>query len=585
MLTSVRIGWSDGKPRAISRDDMRLWLAGAPETPAGDRRVAGAGEHSPANPPRRMPRPRSKNAPKPALTVDYSSVPRNEVDAFSLECRQVEGLSVRNAEAIQQFESLSKAAVSFSNSANTTASQLRQPCAHTHLRPPLSELVDAAPGMAAKSTGPSARPRSCATADRDGGEKSGRRPQQEQQGQQRRRRTTGGNGFACSIMVLALVVQPVVPQMAQQAADEYSVYDAHGKGALGTGLEMKPDCSRGNHRTSGDVTTSGDGSCRLPRRAHQVDKDDHLGKLIAPLFEDEFLLENTGGPWGCYPRHISRQDPRYFAAFSLFKEDQVLNLVKNSSALADQGAKRGVMLNLEDIKLVRGRRHSRRVLGEHTDADTSLRLGSTVSWVDALDSFKLGFSIYLRHVDVRSAPLARFVQGLENQLGIPMRAHLQWTPALSEGGGEHAGQLTDSTRHEDGTEHAEFAAMRRLKRGDERRELGGDVFLLQVSGRQMVHAYQMPQLDVSEAEALDAREDFAGDLAGGTEGLHDTAGRGSPPDADEGLEKAHAGRGTSASPRHSHRSVQGMVRGDELDDRLMFSSLLRPGDTLYIPRG
>ena len=74
MASSVDIGWSDGKPRVVTQDVREYLGAKSAHSPL-------AACHAPAG---RLPRPRSKNAPTPAKTVDYSRMPRNEMDAFTL---------------------------------------------------------------------------------------------------------------------------------------------------------------------------------------------------------------------------------------------------------------------------------------------------------------------------------------------------------------------------------------------------------------------------------------------------------------------------------------------------------------------
>ena len=107
------------------------------------------------------------------------------------------------------------------------------------------------------------------------------------------------------VMLLALLISPVLSQIPRGSAYEDGVDRTAAWDAM---LE----CRRGMHRTASDVTTSGNGSCRRPRRAHTVDDNDHFGKLIAPLLPHEFLLPSSGGSWGLSPRHISRRDEEHF---------------------------------------------------------------------------------------------------------------------------------------------------------------------------------------------------------------------------------------------------------------------------------
>ena len=72
LASSVDVGWQDGKPRIIG-EDAKSFLIGKGSR-VTESKISG-----------RMPRPRSKNAPKPALTVNYSDVPRNLMDNINLE--------------------------------------------------------------------------------------------------------------------------------------------------------------------------------------------------------------------------------------------------------------------------------------------------------------------------------------------------------------------------------------------------------------------------------------------------------------------------------------------------------------------
>lgn len=72
MGSSVDVGWQDGKPRIVG-DDAKAFLQGQASR-VTESKISG-----------RMPRPRSKNPPKPALTVNYGDVPRNQMDNINLE--------------------------------------------------------------------------------------------------------------------------------------------------------------------------------------------------------------------------------------------------------------------------------------------------------------------------------------------------------------------------------------------------------------------------------------------------------------------------------------------------------------------
>ena len=72
--SSVDVGWHDGKPRFVGEDAKNFFLGKGATRRVADSQIAG-----------RMPRPRSKNPPKPALTVNYGAVPRNDMDNINLE--------------------------------------------------------------------------------------------------------------------------------------------------------------------------------------------------------------------------------------------------------------------------------------------------------------------------------------------------------------------------------------------------------------------------------------------------------------------------------------------------------------------
>ena len=90
----------------------------------------------------RAPRPRSKNAPKPALTVNYQGTARNETDNVDLEQATLEDLLLQNAEAVKQFEYLEKSLVSFRDTVGTQASQLRQPASVVRQSTAMIDLHD-----------------------------------------------------------------------------------------------------------------------------------------------------------------------------------------------------------------------------------------------------------------------------------------------------------------------------------------------------------------------------------------------------------------------------------------------------------
>lgn len=113
MGSSVDVGWQDGKPRPMSQEASQF--AKGAGSRVSESQISG-----------RKPRPRSKNAPKPALTVNYGEVPRNQMDNIDLEGTTLEDLVMQNAEAIKQFEYLEKSLVSFKE---TTGEQVGHPSA------------------------------------------------------------------------------------------------------------------------------------------------------------------------------------------------------------------------------------------------------------------------------------------------------------------------------------------------------------------------------------------------------------------------------------------------------------------------
>lgn len=128
--SSVDIGWSDGKPREVTKDTQE-YLSSAGGARVGESQISG-----------RAPRPRSKNAPKPALTVNYQDVARNETDNVNLEQATLEDLLLQNAEAVKQFEYLEKSLVSFRDTVGTQASQLRQPASVVRQSAAMIDLQD-----------------------------------------------------------------------------------------------------------------------------------------------------------------------------------------------------------------------------------------------------------------------------------------------------------------------------------------------------------------------------------------------------------------------------------------------------------
>lgn len=395
MASSVDIGWSDGKPRVVTQDVREYLGAKSAHSPL-------AACHAPAG---RLPRPRSKNAPTPAKTVDYSRVPRNEMDAFTLRTAPLDtaaSLCLDNAESIRQLDHL--ASSSRAVSARASAAEL-----------------SVASGRALSPAGVARRGH--------GGASACALPTRAKQHEK-------GCAVACSLMLLALAVQPAASQVKSSRVNRDSVFEAHDTLTRQAADEEVAECTRGSHRTAGGVTSAGSSACRYPRRAHVVEEGDQLGKLLAPLYPWEFLLASAGGTWGSSPRHISRQDHRYFDAFRLADEAQIHELLRSCRAVSDSSSNRTRMRHFEDVKLVKGRGESRTVVGRQLgpageDADA---LPDDVSWSEVLSYYEEGYSVVVGHVDMRSQRVARFVAGLEHATGIPMRAHLQWTPPFTHAG-------------------------------------------------------------------------------------------------------------------------------------------------------
>ena len=160
-------------------------------------------------------------------------------------------------------------------------------------------------------------------------------------------------------------------------------------------------------------------------------------------------------------------------------------------------------------------------------------------------------------------------------------------------GGEHTGQLHEPPFGALGAAHGAQAAGGSEGGGHEgallrealAREDGGDVFLLQLSGRQVVHAYQGPKLP-QEAKGPEGPKSYT---KSNTKLQADAAAARHQQENEGGAvlhARAQKGGGMVEEPdERAEERVEGMVVGEELDGRDMFTTLLRPGDTLYIPRG
>lgn len=210
------------------------------------------------------------------------------------------------------------------------------------------------------------------------------------------------------------------------AVDRSTPYEAHDRAARALWRDPSaPECARGHHRTAADVTTSGTGACRKPRRAHRVQEDDHVGLLLAPLLTHEFLRISDGGSWGRSPRHILRQDASHFRSLQLETDDHFYALLNRSIALEDGGRREALRLH-RDVHLVKGRGSRRDVYGANVSSKAK---SSALTSEEATGAVHAGYAATLSHVDARSGPIARFVHGVEEEFGIPMRAHVQVTRA------------------------------------------------------------------------------------------------------------------------------------------------------------
>jgi hypothetical protein len=114
MASCVDVGWRDGKPSIVSEDVRDFVLAGATQPAAT-----------------RLPRPRSRNAPKPSRLVNYGSVLRNQMDAFTIKgASGIEQLLVlSNAETTKQFQFFAHSA--HISSANCSTAEIRQSATHS----------------------------------------------------------------------------------------------------------------------------------------------------------------------------------------------------------------------------------------------------------------------------------------------------------------------------------------------------------------------------------------------------------------------------------------------------------------------
>lgn len=127
-------GWRDGKPRNL-QPETKNYLAGKQIAP----------ELQPTKQKGWEPRPRSKNAPKPAKLVSYGynvgEAQRTMMDNTDIEEMTMEELILQNAESVKQFEYLEKSLVTFQNAVSSQTAELRQPIVRE--REVMADLGDA----------------------------------------------------------------------------------------------------------------------------------------------------------------------------------------------------------------------------------------------------------------------------------------------------------------------------------------------------------------------------------------------------------------------------------------------------------
>uniref|UniRef100_A0A7S4JDB1 Bifunctional lysine-specific demethylase and histidyl-hydroxylase n=1 Tax=Guillardia theta TaxID=55529 RepID=A0A7S4JDB1_GUITH len=203
-------------------------------------------------------------------------------------------------------------------------------------------------------------------------------------------------------------------------------------------------CARGQHRISGQVTIAGDGACETPAMSFRVADDDGLGKLCAPLQDEEFFML-PDSPWQNSPRHISRQDRSHFHFFNLSLDSfrhRFWSVQVRQEGMQDSNVP---FVNHKEIKMVNG------------DLETSYLYGiegEEIYKEQALNNFEDGYTILLHDADVLFSQVQKFVESLEEDFGLSIVANLHYSPEKSICG------QTD-------------------RRGDE------DVFILQIEGNQI----------------------------------------------------------------------------------------------------
>eukprot|EP00960_Hanusia_phi_P044146 756487-Hanusia_phi.AAC.3 len=274
------------------------------------------------------------------------------------------------------------------------------------------------------------------------------------------------------------------------------------------------------------VTIPGDGSCELPAqsflyvqlhavrntdRKRRVADEDALGKLYAPLYDDEFFLLE-GSPWQQTPRHVCRVQSSSkpitqladCPAKSSTLSDTSLLVCSRSARNDGWGQRSGVRLidrvsanksfmqfiNHKEIKMIRGDLEHSYVFGVE---------GEDVFKEGALNLFEDGYTIVLNDADIlfpqalsscsasssEVLQVQKFVEALEEEFGLPIAASLHYSPEKSI-----CGQMD--------------------VRPDE------EVFVLQIEGSQI---WLLAAPNISESSATTAQEDYRWEQDDSTEFL------------------------------------------------------------------
>ncbi|KAJ1486788.1 hypothetical protein T484DRAFT_1890149, partial [Baffinella frigidus] len=259
-----------------------------------------------------------------------------------------------------------------------------------------------------------------------------------------------------------------------------------------------PECRRGEHTTSAEVTRGGHKGCTRRVRAHAVDKDDALGYLVAPMHASEFFLEKEGGPWGHSPRLIYRQDLAHLRFLGLTDESMpgLLEIVVPLHEPDNERGRHGGVENGKDIRFHSGTYEAPGVHGF---------LGQRIDGEEAVKLFYEGHTVVLHAADMRVASVALFAEQLEDALGVAVSADLVWSPPGTGHGGLRKGSETHEEEEEEGGEGGvgQLGALTDFDRGGAG---DSDVLLLQISGRQITWVWEPPAPssgDSSTVEGLD----------------------------------------------------------------------------------